>query len=201
MSLTLLLFILMLFQQSICAPPADSGCLYIDSNTRTDENYLSQSNDAEKANMQKCFDLSFNNINTGECCYNKDSGDNKQYCVIQGTSVTGSLKCPSDYESKIANNCGMARFYQPQTSATCTDISLVDAYCCYVETTNHDTACIRQDEIDENDKNKIYEEMRNAVKRLKISTDTTIPEVKSVVCEGNYMQFYAFSLLLLAVML
>ena len=60
---------------------------------------------------------------------------------------------------------------------------------------------MRQDEIDEDDKKKIYDEMRDAVKRLKLTTGDADPEVTKVVCEGNYMAYYVFSLLLLAVML
>ena len=95
----------------------------------------------------------------------------------------------------------MAKFYQPQTEDACTEISLVDGYCCHVKTKEHGTACVRQDEIDEDDKTKIYDEMRDAVKRLKLTTGDADPEVTKVVCEGNYMTYYVFSLLLLAVML
>ena len=43
--------------------------------------------------------------------------------------------------------------------------------------------------------------MRDAVKRLKLTSGDADPEVTNVVCEGNYMTYYVFSLLLLAVML
>ena len=198
MSLTLLFIILMLFQQSILPDP--TGCSYKTSSSSvtlvTDSNYLTKE---EKANIQTCFSLSFSDVNNGQCCYVKD-GD-KEYCTTD-YSVSGA-KCPEtdDYKSKIANNCGMAKFYQPQTEVACTEISLVDGYCCYVETKNHGTACVRQDEIDEDEKTKIYDEMRDAVKRLKLTSGDADPEVTNVVCEGNYMTYYVFSLLLLAVML
>ena len=197
MSLTLLFIILMLFQQSILDP---TGCNYKTSSSSgtqvTDSNYLTKE---ENANIQTCFSLSFSDVNNGQCCYVKD-GD-KEYCTTD-YSVSGA-KCPEtdDYKSKIANNCGMAKFYQPQTEVACTEISLVDGYCCYVKTKNHGTACVRQDEIDEDDKKKIYDEMRDAVKRLKLTSGDADPEVTNVVCEGNYMTYYVFSLLLLAVML
>ena len=194
MSSTLLFIILMLFQQSISAAP--TGCYYKASDATTistDANYLTQSND-EKTNKQKCFDLSNTDVNPNVCCYYKD-GDT-QYCAASGT--VGSA-CPQD--SQIVNNCGMALYYQPLVSDKCTEISLVDGYCCYVQTETHGTACVRQDEIDEDDKSKIYDEMRNAVKKLKLPSVSGEPVVKSVVCEGNYMTYYVFSLLLLAVML
>ena len=198
MSLTLLFIILMLFQQSILNDP--TGCNYKTSSSSvtlvTDSNYLTKE---EKANIQTCFSLSFSDVNNGQCCYVKDGV--KEYCTTD-YSVSGA-KCPEtdDYKSKIANNCGMAKFYQPQTEDACTEISLVDGYCCHVKTKEHGTACVRQDEIDEDDKTKIYDEMRDAVKRLKLTTGDADPEVTKVVCEGNYMTYYVFSLLLLAVML
>ena len=199
MSLTLLFIILMLFQQSILDDDP-TGCNYKTSSSSgtqvTDSNYLTKE---ENANIQTCFSLSFSDVNNGQCCYVK-VGD-KEYCTTD-SSVSG-VKCPEsdEFQSKIANNCGMAKFYQPQTNDACTEISLVDGYCCYVETKNHGTACVRQDEIDEDDKTKIYDEMRDAVKRLKLTSGDADPEVTNVVCEGNYMTYYVFSLLLLAVML
>ena len=101
--------------------------------------------------------------------------------------------------TKITNNCGMAKWYQPSSKETCTEISLVDGYCCYVETQGHGKACIRQGEIDEDNKNEITDEMRKAVNRLKPATENV--EIESVQCKGYYIAFYGFSLLLLAVML
>ena len=99
----------------------------------------------------------------------------------------------------ITNNCGMAKWYQPSSKETCIEISLVDGYCCYVETQGHGKACIRQGEIDEDNKNEITDEMRKAVKRLYSGTDE--PVIKKVECKGYYIAFYGLSLLLLAVML
>ena len=201
MSLTLLLFSLMLFQQSIrTAPP---GCNYKTSPTATtasttDENYLNQSHDAN-VNKLKCFSLSDATINGGDCCYYIDSSDNdKPYCSKPQTGVTGQT-CP--VATEITNNCGMALYYQPEEPGDCTDISLVDSYCCYVQTKSHGKACIRQGEIDEDDKNKITDEMKNAVNRLKGSSISGNVEIEKVQCEGYYMTFYGLSLLLLAVML
>ena len=102
----------------------------------------------------------------------------------------------------ITNNCGMAQWYQPSSKETCTEISLVDGYCCYVETQRHGKACIRQGEIDEDNKNEITDEMRNAVKRLNKGTgELGEPVIIKVECKGYYIAFYGLSLLLLAVML
>ena len=116
------------------------------------------------------------------------------------------VDCPSagttGSETVITNNCGMAQWCQPSSRETCTEISLVDGYCCYVETENHGKACIRQGEIDEDNKNEITDEMRNAVKRLnKGAVSLGEPVIKKVECKGYYIVFYGLSLLLLAVML
>ena len=111
--------------------------------------------------------------------------------------------CPpgSNGDTVITNNCGMAQWCQPSSKETCTEISLVDGYCCYVETQGHGKACIRQGEIDEDNKNEITDEMRNAVKRLNTNTAAGEPVIIKVECKGYYIAFYGLSLLLLAVML
>ena len=110
----------------------------------------------------------------------------------------------NDTPTEITNNCGMVLWNQPQKKEDCTEISLVDGYCCYVKIKNHGTACIRQGEIDEDNKNEITDEMKNSVNRLKDKTKFTnneVIEIESVECKGYYMTFYGLSLLLLAVML
>ena len=103
--------------------------------------------------------------------------------------------------TEITNNCGMVKFDQPTKKEDCTEISLVDGYCCFVVTSSHGNACIRQGEIDEDNKNEITDEMRKAVNRLKKSTISGNVEIESVQCKGYYIAFYGLSLLLLAVML
>ena len=106
----------------------------------------------------------------------------------------------NDNPTHITNNCGMVLWNQPQKKEDCTEISLVDGYCCYVKIKNHGTACIRQGEIDEDNKNEITDEMRKAVNRLRTAEPANVA-IKSVQCKGYYMTFYGLSLLLLAVML
>ena len=103
--------------------------------------------------------------------------------------------------TEITNNCGMVKFDQPTKKEDCTEISLVDGYCCFVETSSHGNACIRQGEIDEDNKNEITDEMKKAVNRLKTSGVSGNVEIESVQCKGYYIAFYGLSLLLLAVML
>ena len=46
----------------------------------------------------------------------------------------------------------MASIYQPVTADRCTEISLVDGFYCFIKTNNNGNACIRQKEIDEDEK-------------------------------------------------
>ena len=102
--------------------------------------------------------------------------------------------------TKITNNCGMVKFNQPTKKEDCTEISLVDGYCCFVVTSSHGNACIRQGEIDEDNKNEITDEMRKAVNRLRTEEPANVA-ITSVQCKGYYITIYGLSLLLLAVML
>ena len=122
-----------------------------------------------------------------------------QQSICQGN--TPQPPADTNGDTHITNNCGMALFYQPTKKGLCTDISLVDGYCCYVVTSTHGNACIRQGEIDEDNKNKITNEMRDAVKRLRTHDVNVDVVITSVECKGYYMAFYGLSLLLLAVML
>ena len=102
--------------------------------------------------------------------------------------------------TKITNNCGMVQWNQPTKKEHCTEISLVDGYCCFVVTSSHGNACIRQGEIDEDNKNEITDEMRKAVNRLRTEEPANVA-ITSVQCKGYYITIYGLSLLLLAVML
>ena len=120
--------------------------------------------------------------------------------ILFQQSICDGESAPSGTTTTITNNCGMALFSQPSNKELCTEISLVDGYCCYVETQGHGKACIRQGEIDEDNKNEITDEMRNAVNRLRTGGPANVV-IKSVQCKGYYIAFYGLSLLLLAIML
>ena len=101
----------------------------------------------------------------------------------------------------VTNNCGMVQWNQPTKKEDCTEISLVDGYCCYVKFKGGNGAsCIRQGEIDEDNKNEITDEMRKAVNRLRTGGPANVA-ITSVQCKGYYITIYGLSLLLLAVML
>ena len=146
------------------------GCDYIlDAYTTvtTGGNYLTSSNSDE--NKQKCFSLSNSEAQRSKCCYKK-IGD-KEICTSD-TSGEG-VECPT--QSTIKNNCGMALIYEPTTKEICTEISLVNGYCCFVKTKSKGNACLKQDEIDEDEKNEITDYMRDYFRnRLNLNPDEEI---------------------------
>ena len=147
-------------------------------------NYLTSS--SAHANKQKCFSLSDSDVNSGKCCY--DSTNNK-------CTTDPNKDCPED--SDIKNNCGMAKFYRPVSKEICTEISLVNGYCCFVKTKNHGTACLKQDEIDEDEKDEITDYMKDYFRnRLGYNPDE---EIVSVQCEGSLLKYYGFLMILLSV--
>ena len=161
----------------------ETACQYYESPSTpkyTDASYLSSANEEEEK-KQKCFSLSNSDINN-LCCYNK----NTKQCET-GSTTSDPVYCPDI--SDIKNNCGMALFYQPVSKEACTEISLVNGYCCFVKTNSRGNACLKQDEI--TDYMKDY--FRN---RLGINPDT---EIKSVQCEGSLLKYYGFLMILLSV--
>ena len=183
-----------LIYSSFCA---NNFCYYRKTSNilnQTDENYLKTYSDLNEK-KQQCFSLSNSDVNNNLCCFKK--ADNT--CVEYDETLlnSGSIECPKD--TKITNNCGLARYYQPMSSDVCTEISLVDGYCCFVQTKNYGNACVRQSEIDEDEKNKITDDVQNYVDKFKENNIDT--KIEKVVCDGYYLKYYEIFFLLLAVML
>ena len=180
-SLTLLLFFL-LFNLSFCDP-----CLYKATRAQTFVNstdegtYISQTS-SESSKKQKCFSLSNSDVFSSKCCYDTSA----KKCVKEGTTSSTTVECPKD--TIIDNNCGMAGFYQPVTSERCTEISLVDGYCCYVKTKNNDTACVRRKELEDDTKNEITDDIKEYVKNRGGNPD----DIKEVFCEGFLLKINLF---------
>ena len=170
----------------------EDGCKYYTASgteATTGDDYLKGSNADE--NKQSCFSLS---TASKKCCYNMGS-DGKETCVERDPTINNDPNCPDD--SEINNNCGMALFYQPVSKEACTEISLVNGYCCFVKTKTKGRACLKQDEIDEDEKDEITDYMKDYFRnRLGINPDT---EIKSVQCEGSLLKYYGFLMILLSV--
>ena len=197
---------ILLFHFSFCD---DKGCQYRTEASQTsetapytDHKYLTH-HDANHANQNKqsCFSLSYSDLVEEQCCYKVNSSDSKGYCIDQKksgySSSTPGLECPEVTKDGVTNNCGMALYYQPIAKDICTEISLVNGVCCFVQTKNHGNVCLRQDSIDEDNKEEITDYMKDYFKnKLKLNPDEEIVKVQ---CNGNYIKFYGMLLLLLAV--
>ena len=190
--LTNLFILLTLYHSSLC----DNECIYKESRyqegtNKTDANYLKNLN-SEDSKKQKCFGLSDSNVFNQKCCYDTQ---NKLCTSLNSGS---NIECPKDTE--IVNNCGMAGFYQPITSERCTEISLVDGFCCYIKTKSKGTACIKKKEINEDkDKTVLSDDMKEYLQGLSPAVD--VSEVESVKCGGSFMKknYSVRSLLILAI--
>ena len=173
MSYAIFIFLNILLIQLPFSNEVEVGCTYYTASgtqATTGDDYLKGSNEIE--NKQSCFSLS---TASKKCCYNKDSSTNKETCVERDLSAAGP-NCPAN--SVIHNNCGMALFYQPESKEACTEISLVNGYCCFVKTkaaSNQGNACLKQDEIDEDEKDEITDYMKDYFRnRLGLNPDEVI---------------------------
>ena len=158
----------------------------------TDNKYLTSGTSNKNEREQKCFSLSHSDLVSDQCCYLFNKSDNLGYCFDKAksgntTSTNVEFECPKASYSKLPNNCGMALYYQPFSKEVCTEISLVDGVCCYVETT-YGNVCLRQDSVDDDDESK--EEITDYMKdyfREKLGIDPNV--ITLVRCEGNYFTF------------
>ena len=146
---------------------------------------------------QKCFSYSDSDVFPKQCCYDTD----KKLCDNETTG--NNIDCPK--KTVVYNNCGMAGIYQPITSDTCTEISLVQGYCCYANFTDGSSACIRTKELNKNKNSKTkqmekyfedvkdkYNDDGNALSSLDFDT---------VICEGFNLKNYWFFIILTVISL
>ena len=83
----------------------------------------------------------------------------------------------------------MAGIYQPLTSATCTEISLVQGYCCYAKFSDNSTACIRTKELNKN-KNTATSQMEQYLKDvIKQNNSVNGLTISEVVCKGYNLKY------------
>ena len=156
----------------------------------TDEKDPFEESDSEEEKRQSCYSLSHSDIFQNKCCYyNKkcyEGSDNP----INDTDTN----CPKF--SEIYNNCGMAGVYQPILEKTCTEISLVQGYCCYVNFTGGSSACIRTKEL-QKEKNKITSDIENYIGRIKEKEkEKESLSVLQVVCKGYNLKYYMMFIIL-----
>ena len=147
----------------------DGAIVYTD-----DEQYLNGITD-EKEKKQMCFSLSHSDSQDEKCCYKNNE------CIKYVDETDAD--CP--VETQIYNNCGMAGIYQPLTKEICTEISLVQGYCCFVKTKTKGTACIRTKELNK-EKNTVTDQMKKYINDNGVNAN----EIESVECKGDYFKFY-----------
>ena len=189
--LTKLFLFFMLYQSSFC----QNECIYKEKRTqsetnKTDAKFLSNIN-SEDGKKQKCFSLSNSDVFQFKCCYDKAN----KLCIKDPGSASDPIICPT-VTTTIVNNCGMAGIYQPVTAERCTEISLVDGYCCFLKTKNGDTACVKKKEIDEDDKNMITDDIK---KYLQENNNYQESNIESLKCKGFLLKNFLSSILFLLV--
>ena len=128
---------------------------------------------------------------TDLCCYNTET----KQCTKDPGSASDPIVCPT-VTTTIVNNCGMAGIYQPVTAERCTEISLVDGYCCFLKTKNGETACVKKKEIDEDDKNMITDVIKKYLQENNNYADSYIESLK---CKGFLLKNLLSSILFLLV--
>ena len=147
---------------------------------------LSNIND-DNEKIQKCFSFS--------CCYNETSKN----CSEQNNN---QKFCPK--QIIINNNCGMAGLYQPINETICTEISLVQGYCCYVKFTDNSTSCLRTKELNKKNKNNPTVQMKNYLKLFKEKGNSSLAadfDIKEVICKGNFLKYNLMYFIILIITL
>ena len=193
-----LLLIIILFQSTL----QYTGCRYKETVDQTEysvtnDTYLDSTSGTD-AKKQKCYSLSNSDIFDDKCCYSKNT-DGKEVCSKEDDSGYDK-DCPK--ETTIPNNCGMGGVYQPVDPTICTEISLVSGYCCYVKTTDGKTFCGSRDEMDDDNKNEVPDDVRDYVSNYiankpdSDNNDYTNTKVDSIICEGYNLKFYGLLLLI-----
>ena len=157
-------------------------------------------NDVLNQKKQKCFSYSNSDVFENQCCYSPSTNE----CYAREPNDNGD-NCPKN--SIVFNNCGMAGIYQPMLSDKCTEISLVQGYCCYVAFEDNSSACLRTKELNK-DINSTTKQMFNYLdnvkeyyKGLNSSLSDSSLKIKEVVCEGYNLKNYWLFLILAVISL
>ena len=171
---------------------SSDGCKYWKSEgneATTDSEYLRQFH-SEEEKKQQCYSLSnFQGDENTKCCYK----DNACIEKVEGDTTIPTNYCPES-KTNIINNCGMAGIYEPVYSTICTEISLVQGYCCFVKTKNGN-ACIRTKKLHKNI-NETTDQINDFVKKVDQNN-----EVESVICNGWNLKIYKILFVLITLIL
>ena len=135
-------------------------------------------------NKLKCFALSYSFENQ-MCCYNAENNLCYQNTDNMTNETDLEFDCPT--QAEVPNNCGFAGIFEPSSNYTCTEIPLVQGYCCYVTLkingqTRH--SCLREKILNKN-KSKPTEDLIKHINNF----DSNI-EIESVQCGKFYIKYY-----------
>lgn len=125
-----------------------------------------------------CFANSFTSDNEGYCCYS----NGKCYFYSEKPEEMNGLECPKENE-KLKNTCGLAGRFPPINEGQCNGITLVEAFCCYVEVKG-ETACLRS-KTKPKKKETTTEDIKKA---LSAYYNNNVPENYLVKCEAKKMK-------------
>ena len=150
---------------------------YFNTNDQNDD-YLNGVQDDKEA-IQKCYSLSKTDVQNELCCYHWG----RRKCITFSNKDIDTI-CP-EKTTVVHNNCGLAGTYEPKTPSICTEIPLVQGYCCFVKTKSGNYACVRTNELNK-DKNSSTTQIDNHVKLCSANTTS----VESVICVGTYLKDY-----------
>ena len=177
LNISILLFIT-LFDKII-----NEGCNFTDSNgniLKTNSSYFNITVNDNREDKEKCFILSNSFVNSGDCCYDV----NNKECVLKGNE-NDIIECPK--RSIINNNCGTSGIYEPKNSFYCTEIPLVNGYCCFVKFKDGSSSCIRTKVINKVNKNSTTEQINKFIQIHKKNV-----EIDFVICNGINLKFSCF---------
>ena len=139
----------------------------------------------------KCFSLSYSVVFQQKCCYDSYRDE----CTSDNaTTVNKNISCSEP--TNIPSNCGLAGVFQPANESACTEISLVEGYCCYVDFGSKGTSCIKTNKLND-DKNTITETIEKYIANYNSKLGASDQLVaNSVICDGNNLKIASRILLI-----
>lgn len=170
-----------------------TGCMH---KTRKSDSAVDSDSERPGSNTRAdCFSYSYYPDGNGGvyqnlCCYNNST----HKCTTEEESK--DIECPKYVEGKsMQNRCGNSGIFEPQDPSDCTSVSLVEAYCCYVETEldgEKHSACLRSSDMANKDDEQAFtddvlEELKKFPKHQK----------KKIKCSAQHIKNALYNIIIL----
>ena len=188
------IFILLLFYNSFSLVFSE-GCTYQEEKdgakliTNGSNIFSEKEKESISLKKKKCFEYSYSVVFQQKCCYDsihdECTSDNR-------TSVNKNISCPEP--TSIPNNCGMAGIFQPADATSCTEISLVGGYCCYIDFGRNGKSCIKTNKLND-EKNTATEMMEQYISKYNNNTGAKAI-VSNVICDSYNLKIASRILLI-----